>query len=162
VNIDERYGFDLNFNIENKFPLQDNEFDNVLAINLIEHIMDTNNVFSETARVLKPGGQFVATIPFMHHIHGSPDDFVRLTKSAYEKLASKYGFEIIYMEELGGGLFSFIFQSLIIRNWWRLDVIFNIAKFLFVTMDNILHIIPGYGGFAKLIPLGYFFIMKKK
>lgn len=162
VNIDEKYDFDLNFNIEEKFPLEDNSFDNVLSMNLIEHIFDTHNIFSETARVLKSGGLFVSAVPYMHHIHGSPDDFVRYTDSAYKKFADKYGFEVIYIEPLGYGLFSLIFQTLTIYKTLPFAWLFNIVKFVFVIIDKILLAIPYYRKLANSIPLGYFWIMKKK
>jgi SAM-dependent methyltransferase len=162
VNIDEKYGYDLNFNIEQKFPLEDNSFDHVLSMNLIEHIFDTHNIFSETARVLKPGGLFVSAVPYMHHIHGSPDDYVRYTDSAYKKFADKYGFEVVYMEPLGYGLFSLIFQTLTIYRTLPFAWLYTLVKFIFVTLDKILLAIPYYRKLANVIPLGYFFIMKKK
>jgi SAM-dependent methyltransferase len=162
VNIDERYGYDLKFNLEEKFPLENNSYDNVLSMNLIEHIFDTHNLFSETARVLKPGGLFVSSVPYMHHIHGSPDDFVRYTDSAYRKFAEKHGFEVVYLEPLGHGIFSLIFQTLMQVNFWRFDIVFNIIKFVCITLDQILNFIPPIKRITKNIPLGYFWIMRKK
>ncbi len=162
VNIDERYGYDLKFNVEEKFPLEDSTYDHVLSMNLIEHIFDTHNLFSETSRVLKPGGLFVSAVPYMHHVHGSPDDFVRYTDSAYKKFAEKYGFEIIYIEPLGYGLFSLIFQTATIYRTLPFPWLFNIVKSIFVTIDKILLNIPYYRKLANVVPLGYFWIMKKK
>lgn len=162
VNIDEKYGYDLNFNIENKFPLEDESFENVLSMNLIEHIFDTHNIFSETSRVLKTGGLFVSSVPYMHHIHGSPDDFVRYTDSAYRKFAEKYGFEVIYLEPLGYGLFSLILQTILIKDWIRIPILKNTLKFIFVTFDKILLSLNPYRKLRDVIPLGYFWIMKKK
>lgn len=162
VNIDEKYGYDIKFNVEEKFPLGDATYDNVLSMNLIEHIFDTHNIFVESARVLKTGGLFVSAVPYMHHIHGSPDDFVRYTDSAYKKFADKYGFEIIYIEPLGYGLFSLIFQTLTIYRTLPFPWLFNIVKFIFVTVDKILLAIPYYQKLANTIPLGYFWIMRKR
>lgn len=162
VNIDEKYGYDLKFNVEEKFPLDDNSYDNVLTMNLIEHIFDTHNIFAETSRVLKPGGLFVSAVPYMHHIHGSPDDFVRYTDSAYKKFADKYGFEIIYLESLGYGFFSLGFQTFTIYKTLPFAWLYNFVKFICVTLDKILLAIPYYKKLANTIPLGYFWIMKKK
>lgn len=161
VNIDENYGYDLKFNIEDKFPLGDSSYDNVLSMNLIEHIFDTHNVFKEVGRVLKTGGLFVSAVPYMHHIHGSPDDFVRYTDSAYKKFADRYGFQVVYMEPLGFGFFSLCFQTLTIYNTIPFVWLYNLVKFIFVALDKILLTIPYYRKLANAIPLGYFWIMKK-
>lgn len=162
VNIDERYGYDLNFNLEEKFPIEDGSYDNVLSMNLIEHIFDTHNIFSETSRVLKTGGLFVSAVPYMHHIHGSPDDFVRYTDSAYKKFADKYGFEVVYMRGLGYGVFSLLFQTMTVYKTLPFAWLYNLVKIVFTTIDKILLVIPYYKNLADKIPLGYFWVMKKK
>lgn len=155
-------GADLFFNAEEKFPLENGSYDNVMMMNVIEHIFDTHNVFSEVSRVLKPGGKFVATVPYMHHIHGSPDDYVRYTESAYRKFADKYGFEIIFMQGLGFGLFSLIFQTMTERRILPWSWLFSLIKIIFTTLDKLLLNISIYRKNASNIPLGYFWIMQKK
>jgi len=44
-------------------PYEDNQFDIVLAVELVEHIDDHTTFFTEVCRVLKPGGEFVFTTP---------------------------------------------------------------------------------------------------
>jgi SAM-dependent methyltransferase len=44
-------------------PYEDNTFDIVLAVELVEHIDDHTTFFSEVCRVLKPGGEFIFTTP---------------------------------------------------------------------------------------------------
>lgn len=162
VNISEQYGYDIKFNVEERFPLEDGSYDNVVSLNLIEHIFNTHNIFSETARVLKPGGLFVSAVPYMHHIHGSPDDFVRYTDSAYRKFAEQYGFEVIYIKPTGTGLFSLAFQTLTVYNTLPWIPLYNFFKHISISLDNLLLNIPRYRKLAESIPLGYFWIMKKK
>lgn len=157
---DQHPGQDLNFNAEEKFPLEDASYDNAMTMNVIEHIWDTHNVFSEVNRILKPGGLFVSSVPFMHHVHGSPDDYNRYTESAFRKYASKYNFDIIYIEPLGYGLFSLIYQS--IGGWLYFGFLKSIFKSLCTTLDKVLQVIPQYKKLSNNIPLGYFWIMKKK
>jgi SAM-dependent methyltransferase len=44
-------------------PADDNEFDFALSNSTLEHIPDLGPVLEETARVLKPGGRFMFTVP---------------------------------------------------------------------------------------------------
>ena len=162
VNIDEKYGYDLKFDIEQKFPIDDAAYDNVVSMNLIEHIFDTHNIFAETSRVLKSGGKFVSAVPYMHHIHGSPDDFVRYTDSAYKKFADRYGFEVEYIKPLGFGFYCLFFQTLTIYKTLPLAPLFNLVKYICIGIDKILLNISYYRKLALSIPLGYFWVMKKK
>lgn len=47
-----------------RFPLDDNSVDFVFSSEVIEHIYDTENAFSEITRILKPGGKLLLTTPY--------------------------------------------------------------------------------------------------
>jgi SAM-dependent methyltransferase len=157
---DTHPGMDLNFDLEKKFPLADSSFDHAVAMNVLEHIFDYHNVFAETARVLKVGGQFVLAVPFMHHIHGSPDDYHRYTASTYRKLADRYGFEIIRLEPLGFGFFSLVHQTV----GWKLptNVLRQLCKKTSIGLDKVLSCFAAYRRLSSNIPLGYFILLNKK
>lgn len=153
-------GADLLFDLEKVFPLEDASYKNVVSMNLLEHIFNYHNVFSEVSRVLVPGGLFVSAVPFMHHVHGSPNDYHRYTKSTYERLAQMYNFEIVTMVPLGGGLFSLVYQS--VGGWIPTDILKNIIKSMCTTLDRLCLYSKKYQKLRDRIPLGYFWVMKKK
>ncbi|MHB1117942.1 MAG: methyltransferase domain-containing protein, partial [Minisyncoccota bacterium] len=111
VNITAEYGCDMVFDIQDPFPIESEKFDVVLSMNVLEHVYGFDNVISETSRVLKKGGIFIFSVPFMHHIHGSPDDYFRYTRSAIEKMLKEHNFKDIEIQEIGLGLFSLFYQS---------------------------------------------------
>lgn len=45
-------------------PYPNNTFDIILASDVLEHIYDTKTAFRELARVLKPGGTLIITVPY--------------------------------------------------------------------------------------------------
>jgi len=59
------HGFEVKgCNIEkDKIPYEDNSFDYVYSKSLAEHVVNTDNFFSNVLRVLKPGGVFVCMTP---------------------------------------------------------------------------------------------------
>lgn len=152
-------GCDLSFDIENKFPLEDKKYDHVLTMNVLEHIYNYRNVFSETARVIKSGGMFVSTVPFMHHVHGSPDDFHRYTESTFRRLAHEFKFEVVEIKPLGFGLFSLIFQT--IGGFVPTALFRFLLKKCCVYADSFLLHFKRYRNLRARIPLGYYVVLKK-
>ncbi|PJE59825.1 MAG: hypothetical protein COU85_01635 [Candidatus Portnoybacteria bacterium CG10_big_fil_rev_8_21_14_0_10_44_7] len=96
---------DIIADLEQKFPFGDSEFDYVFCFNLLEHIFDHCHVISEAARVLKPGGRLLGTVPFLGSVHADPDDYFRYTKSTLSRLFLAAGFSRVKIEALGYGPF---------------------------------------------------------
>lgn len=80
-------------------PFSDQSFDMVVAIEVFEHLKKPHVAAAELNRVLRPGGSGLITIPFMFHVHGSPDDYQRLTPSGLKTLFSS--FEDISIQAFG-------------------------------------------------------------
>jgi ubiquinone/menaquinone biosynthesis C-methylase UbiE len=49
-------------------PCEDNSFDFVTCLEVIEHLIFPEHALSEIARVLKPGGRVVITVPNIQHV----------------------------------------------------------------------------------------------
>lgn len=47
-----------------KLPFKDNTFDFIIASDVLEHVYDTENAFTELARILKPGGRILISVPY--------------------------------------------------------------------------------------------------
>ncbi len=47
-----------------KLPFKDNSFDFILALDVFLHIYDTELIFNEITRILKPGGKLLITVPY--------------------------------------------------------------------------------------------------
>jgi SAM-dependent methyltransferase len=165
VNLNNDCGVDLKFDIEKKFPIESEVYDAIVCMNVLEHIFNYQNVLDEGARVLKKGGKFVGVVPFLFNIHGSPDDYFRYTRSALEKMFQKAGFHDIEIRELGGGLFSILFQLKF--GLFRPDFVKKIAMWWYTMLDTILIgkilnvVRPSNHLSSKSLPLGYFFTAKK-
>lgn len=159
ANINPQTGYDLYVDLEQQFPVEDSSVDHVLCLNVLAHLFEYENVFRETSRVIKPGGLFVVTTPFMMHVHGSPDDYHRFTKSWYRDMSHKYDFNLQSADELGFGLFSFVFNTCGGSVPTRL-LRYLVRQFC-VGIDKLLLHTVAYRRLRDRIPLGYFIVMRK-
>jgi SAM-dependent methyltransferase len=160
VNLDQSYGCDMVFDIEKTFPLEDESFDHVICFNVLEHVYEFENVVSESRRVLKKGGTFIMITPFMFHVHGSPQDYLRYTRDAIIRLLAKSKLAPVEVSVLGHQLFSLIFQTVggsVKPKWLR-----TAAKSLFIGLDRFFAgVSKKYASLNELVPLGFFTIAKK-
>lgn len=67
-------------------PLQSNSADFVFSSEVIEHVYDTENAFTEIIRILKPGGRALITTPY----HGMIKNLA-LTIFAFDKHFNPFG-----------------------------------------------------------------------
>lgn len=85
-----------------KMPFQDHSFDCVIATEVLEHVPNLLIYLGEVFRVLKPGGVFFFTTPFLWPLHEGPHDEYRITPFAMDRLLKKTGFGNIEIKALGG------------------------------------------------------------
>ena len=79
---------------------------------MLEHVFEPQEFLSEVKRVLKPGGNFLITVPFIWDEHEVPNDFGRYSSYGLKYILRKNNFEIIKFEKSTVGI-ECIFQLLI-------------------------------------------------
>ncbi len=85
-----------------KIPLADAAVDCAMATEVLEHCPEPLGVLQEARRVLKPGGTFFFTVPYIWPLHDAPHDFFRYTPFALEKLLAEAGFTDVKIDAMGG------------------------------------------------------------
>ena len=86
LNIDSVIRPNIIADAERNIPISDGVYENVFSANTLEHVFRDSHVVAECFRVLKPGGTFVAIVPFLFWVHGAPRDFHRHTADCWEEL----------------------------------------------------------------------------
>ncbi|MBI4335767.1 MAG: class I SAM-dependent methyltransferase [Candidatus Omnitrophica bacterium] len=95
------------FGTASSLPFKDASFDSVVALHLFEHLPDPPRAAAEVWRVLKEGGFFGVTVPFMHRIHAEPCDFFRFTPHGIRAVLEEAGFSVVKTLS-GGGMWKVI------------------------------------------------------
>lgn len=158
VNLNKNCNPDHIFNIEADFPLGDALYENALCLNVLEHVFEYEHVYREMRRCVKKGGLIIISTPFMHHIHGSPDDYLRFTESAYHRMSAKHGGTIMEVHLLGTGLFSLLYQT--IQEGIPTHFLNRSCKTFFLFLDKLLNKFKRVQKLHSLIPLGYLIIIQ--
>ncbi len=78
----------------NRLPFAAASVDTVLSTEVLEHLPEPRAAVREMARVLKPGGRLLLTVPFLQPLHELPSDYYRYTPSALEEIVRDAGLDV--------------------------------------------------------------------
>jgi len=160
VNLDAAQGSDYMFDLEQPFPIPDASFDHVLALNVLEHIFNYQNMLDEAHRILKPGGTLVLAVPFLIQLHPSPHDHWRFSKETLERLLIDRNFREVNVRAIGTGIFGATSQ--LQHNLYRFGPLQAVSKWLARVGDAVLGFMKSDSVFSKeYYPLGYVVTAKK-
>ena len=84
-----------------EFPFGAGQFDGVLCTQVLEHVFTPNEFLAEIARVMKPGGVMVLTVPFVWDEHEQPHDFGRYSSFGLKAVLESHGFELMTQHKSG-------------------------------------------------------------
>ena len=76
-------------------PYATDSFDLVMSTQVLEHVRDPLALLTEMARVCKPGGEIVVSLPFVYQEHEEPFDFFRFTSFGIAELLGRVGLHIV-------------------------------------------------------------------
>lgn len=130
------------------FPFDSESFDSVICNQVLEHVFEPKEFLSEINRILKPGGKFLITVPFVWDEHEQPYDFARYSSFGIVYLLEKNGFKILKQRksvsniavifQLLSGYFYKISYRIKILKWLFMLVIISPLNFLGILFGKIL------------------------
>lgn len=117
------------------FPFESNSVDGIFSSETFEHIFNLEEIIPEIHRVLKPGGQLLATCPFFWPEHEVPYDYARYTSYAIQHLLKKNGFEIVHYEKTGNFITSMIQMQALYLYFYinKIPLLSSVFFVLFIT-----------------------------
>lgn len=165
LNLDKNSNPHILHDLEKPLPIQDSTYDNVLLINVMEHISDFSQLLGESCRVVIKGGRAVIIVPFLFPIHPTPSDCWRFTNETLKLFVLKSGFSSVEIKALGTGVFSvcYLLVDRLLPGPIRLInfYTFRYLTFLFDATFSKLAKLLGKSYRTEDYPLGYIVIAKK-
>src|ERR1700733_9563621 len=77
-----------------RLPFDDRTFDTVLSAQVLEHTPEPLALLVEMARVLRPGGRLILSVPFSFRLHEEPRDYFRYTPHGLRSLCEAAGMRV--------------------------------------------------------------------
>ncbi len=142
-----------------KLSIPSKKYNNVLFFNILEHLPEYKLVFSEIYRIVKKGGFFIGSVPFIYQIHAAPNDYFRFSKQFLKLNLKKYKFKQVKIKTLGFGPFIASY-SLLWPYLKFLPLLSQICLLLAYILDSFIQVFVKTN-LKEIFPLGYFFIAKK-
>lgn len=156
IDISQERKPDIVGNLEEALPVKDNEFDNILCFNLLEHIFNYQNLINESFRVLKRGGQIIGYVPFLVKFHPDPNDYFRYSRQSLVKILSRSGFHGVKTIFIGRGPVTAAWSQI---EYFLPKYVRWLATLLIFALDNV--ILKLKPVFKEKYPLGYIFSAQK-
>ncbi|MCB9898885.1 MAG: class I SAM-dependent methyltransferase [Planctomycetes bacterium] len=93
--------------------------DTVLSLEVLEHLPEPERCVAEMARVLKPGGRLLMTVPFVQPLHQLPFDFRRYTPRGLGDLLERHGLVVELLEPRGNvaSATGAVLSQYFLRHW---------------------------------------------
>lgn len=96
-------------NLEGKLKFENNTFDKVMLLDVLEHLRSRDQLLTEIRRILKPGGLLLLGVPNSQTSWkklqrsvglsslADPDHKIEFSQNSIEKLLAKHNFKIIHL-----------------------------------------------------------------
>ena len=151
-----------------KIPETTERYNVIICTQVIEHVFDYQKVFEEAYRLLKSGGKFIVSGPFVFEMHEKPYDFYRFTKYGFEELLTRTGFEIEENVSNGGkwAVLGHLFIHCLVSNKRLKFLLFKIIRgiwnYLVVLLCNLVfHFLDNRNKDSDNFALNYIYVGKK-
>ena len=129
-------------------PFADCQFDSVVSNQVLEHVFTPEIFLAEIRRVLKPGGKFLVTVPFVWDEHEQPHDFARYSSFGLKALLERNGFTLLTARKLNAD--AAIFLQLAAAYWHKVTLRLP-GPLRVLVLQTLVPVLNGLGLLARAV-----------
>lgn len=150
--------------IQNMTMIPSDSYDCALCLEVLEHVPSPLQAIREIFRILKPGGIFIFSAPYLSRIHDQPHDYFRFTAYGLRLILTESLFNVIEIVPKGGILCFLghqISTVLLASTWpfWGMRQVFWFFNKWAIT--RLMYEIDKMLGGWDFFPLGYVGVAQK-
>jgi SAM-dependent methyltransferase len=93
---------DIELDVNRQAPLPNESVDTILSTQVLEHVSDFQSYLADCARLLRPSGRLIISVPMQWRHHEVPYDYWRFTKYGLIRSLESAGFGIVDLRPCGG------------------------------------------------------------
>lgn len=93
---------DAEVDLGGRLPFEDCSFDTALLTDVLEHLANPGVAMAEAARILRPGGKLIISVPFLYCLHEIPHDYYRYTEFALQRMCQICNLRVVDINPYGG------------------------------------------------------------
>jgi SAM-dependent methyltransferase len=93
---------DLECDLTKALPFRSGEFDTIILSDVLEHIPEPMQLWSEMSRVLTVSGTIIMNVPFFYWLHEQPHDYYRYTEFSLRRFAEASSMNVVLLTAVGG------------------------------------------------------------
>jgi SAM-dependent methyltransferase len=165
IDIDDRSGeVDHIADLQEMQVIKSASMQTVICIQVLEHVPRPWDASREIARVLKPGGFLILSVPHLSVIHEAPQDYYRYTSYGLTSLLEPVGLKVKEIHE-SGGLIGFLAHGLSTVFLCSLGAVPALRwlawLFNYVLLIQMLRPVDRLIGLKKVYPCNYIVVAQK-
>ena len=143
--------------------LPDAQYDSIFCTQVLQHLPEPGAAIAEMARVLKPGGRVVISVPHLVWMHNEPHDYWRFTRHGMRHLLEKAGLRVVSEEPVGGLLcfLAYAPSTAALALLWPARPIFRAGLLVNKLFIRLALWVDGWAGARGLYPTNVLVVAEK-
>jgi SAM-dependent methyltransferase len=143
--------------------LPDDTYDSVFCTQVLHHLPEPEQALGEMARMLKPGGNLVLSVPHLVWLHNEPHDYYRFTAHSLRHLLAKVGLQEVDIHPAGGLLcfLAYAPSTFALAALLPVKPLFRLGLWLNRLFIRAALCVDGLIGVKSLYPTNYIVVARK-